>query len=512
MFGNLVSMRLLAPAVVLGAVALFLFLAAAFLRRREVGRWLFPGAALVGLGAALVTLLETVRLQYQPDSYNCLAGGCTAFLGMLAYDPLSVFFQTLVMLGAAAAVTLAVGSPAVPQPRRGEYYGLIIAMTVGMCLLASANHLMMIYLALEAVSLCSYLLTGFDTRMRSAEAGLKYALYGGVASAVMLFGMSLWYGLFGSLSLQSLHFGMLGSPALAPGENGAAVVALLFMLAGFGFKIAAVPFHQWCPDAYEGAPTPIAALLSVAPKLAGFAVILRFAFNLLFDPRDPETLAYPPAQLEWALWAIAALSALSMTIGNLAAIPQNNLKRLLAYSSIAHAGYLLMGVVGGSHGGIAAVSLYGAVYLLMNLGAFAVVAAVERATGSEDLLAFHGLSRRAPLLAVSMAVFLLSLTGLPPTAGFVGKVYLFASLLGDGGSLPVLLAVVGIVNTVISLYFYARVLRAMFLLPPEPGFPERIAHGGAGMLAAGLAGLTLILGVFFGPLAWLAEWSAGFVR
>ncbi|NMB75527.1 MAG: NADH-quinone oxidoreductase subunit N [Myxococcales bacterium] len=512
MFGNLVSMRLLAPAVVLGAVALFLFLASAFVRRRETGRWLFPGAALIGLAAALVTLLETVRLQYLPDGYNCLLGGCTAFLGMLAYDPLAVFFQALVMLAAVAAVVLTVGSPAVPQARRGEYFGLILAMTVGMCLLVSANHLLMLYVALEAVSLCSYLLTGFDAKARSAEAGLKYALYGGVASAVMLFGLSWWYGLFGSLNLQSLHFCMLGSPALSPGESGAAVVALLFILAGFGFKIAAVPFHQWCPDAYEGAPTPIAALLSVAPKLSGFAVLLRFAFNLLFDPRDPETLAYAPAQLEWALWAIAALSALSMTIGNLAAIPQNNLKRLLAYSSIAHAGYLLMGVVGGSQGGIAAVSLYGAVYLVMNLGAFAVVAAVERATGSEDLLAFHGLAKRSPLLAVCMAVFLLALTGLPPTAGFVGKVYLFASLLKGGGSLPVILAVVGIVNTVISLYFYARVLRAMFLLPPEPGLPERIAPDGAGLLAAALAVLTLALGVFFGPLAMLAEWSAGFVR
>jgi NADH-quinone oxidoreductase subunit N len=512
LFGNLVSMRLLAPTVVLGAVALFLFLGAAFVRRRELARWLFPGAALIGLAAALVTLLETVRLQYLPDSFNCLAGGCTAFLGGIAYDPLSVFFQALVMLAAAAATALSVGSPAVPQGRRGEYYGLIMAMTVGMCLLASANHLMTIYLALEAVSLCSYLLTGFDDRARSSEAGLKYALYGGVASAVMLFGMSLWYGLFGTLNLQSLHFAMLGSPALAPGGNAAAVVAFLFILTGFGFKIAAVPFHQWCPDAYEGAPTPVAALLSVAPKLAGFALLIRFGFNLAFDPRDPETLAYPPAQLEWALWAIAALSVLSMSIGNLSAIPQNNLKRLLAYSSIAHAGYLLMGVVGGSHGGIAAVSLYGSVYLVMNLGAFAVVAAIERATGSQDLEAYAGLSRRAPLLAVSMAVFLFSLTGLPPTAGFVGKVFLFASLLKDGAGLPVALAVIGIVNTVISLYFYARVLRAMFLLPPETRFAQPIRVDGAGLLAAGLAVLTLVAGIFFGPLASLAEWSAGFVR
>jgi NADH-quinone oxidoreductase subunit N len=328
----------------------------------------------------------------------------------------------------------------------------------------------------------------------------------------MQFGLSLLYGLFGNLNLQSLKIAILGSPML-DGEAGrwAALLAVIFVLTGIGFKIAAVPFHHWCPDAYEGAPTPFTALLSVAPKIAGFALLLRLFYGMFLFPRSYDHFLPESGQIPWVL-VLMVLSALTMTLGNLAAILQNNLKRLLAYSSIAHAGYLLMGVVAGGTEGFSSVTLYAGVYVLMNLGAFSVVVAVEGATGSEDLKDWKGLGRKAPLLALCMAVFLFSLVGLPPTAGFVGKLYLFAALLKHGGDWFVVLAVVGIVNSVVSLYYYARVLKAMYLEAPG-----QVESGAAGRsLAAGvafaLAVPVLILGVFWQPLALVAEWSARFLH
>jgi NADH-quinone oxidoreductase subunit N len=387
-----------------------------------------------------------------------------------------------------------------------------------MCLLASANHLLMVYVAIETVSLACYMLAGFDERGgRSAEAGLKYVLFGGVASGVMLFGFSLLFGLFGALSLPGLgeriaHASVLGGAA----GQWAALLAVVFVLAGFGFKIAAVPFHQWCPDVYEGAPTPFVALLSVGPKAAGFAVLVR-AGAMLFPAVEAGTATLAPA-VPWVL-LLGILATLTMTIGNLSALWQSNLKRLLAYSSIAHAGYLLMGVVAGGSQGRGALVVYLTVYVMMNIGAFAVVSAVDRARGSEDISAYRGLGRRSPLLAVAMAVFLVSLAGLPPTAGFVGKLYLFAALIKHGGFWYVTLAVVGVVNSVVSLYFYARVLKAIYFESPagdvdgdadgaRAGEPKAVGMASsAAMLAVGLAGATLVLGIFWQPLAEMATWS-----
>ena len=411
-----------------------------------------------------------------------------------------------------------------PRARRIEYHGLLVLLAIGMCLLAGANHLLMVYVAMEAMSLLAYLITGFDERgQRSAEAGLKYVLYGGVASAVMLFGMSMLYGLFGDLSFDSLRQAISATPMVwAPGsgthsrggrplapQSWIALVSLAFVLTGFGFKIAAVPFHMWCPDVYEGAPTPFAALLSVGPKAVGFAVLLRFGLSFLPPGVTLDDAAVASRALPWMV-LLGIMATLTMTLGNFAAIMQNNLKRLLAYSSIAHAGYLLMGAVAGGKAGYSAVVVYLAVYLMMNMGAFAVVAAVDKSTGSEDISAFRGLGKRAPVLALTMAVFLFSLTGLPPTAGFVGKLYLFAALLKVGGSFNVTLALIGVANSVVSLYFYARVLKAMYFEGHEASAEPSMANafGSAGLVAVTLAVPTLVLGLFWDPLAYFANWSA----
>ena len=502
---NQLSMVFFLPELILAATAVVLFLLAASRRLslRPPPR-LFPLLAVGGLAAALLALL------WQPYCNLHAEGGCPLFFGLLAADPLAAFFRGLALVATAVAVFISAGSHrALPDRQRGEYHGLLLVMAFGLCLLAGANHLLMVYLAMEAVSLCSYLLTGWDgDRLRSREAAVKYVLYGGVASAVMLFGMSLLYGLLGGLSFQQLHQALAQGPALEQaGGQWTLVVALIMVLCGLGYKIAAVPFHMWCPDAYQGAPTPFTALLSVGPKAAGFAVLMRFFWGLFLVPGSLQDTVVATGQVPWLL-VLGVISAATMTLGNLSAIVQNNLKRLLAYSSIAHAGYLLMGVVAGRSEGFQAVTLYLGVYLVMNMGAFAVVAAVEQATGSEEMETYRGLGKRAPLLALVMAVFLVSLTGLPPTAGFIGKLYLFAALLEHGGDWYVTLAVIGVLNSVVSLYYYARVLKVMYLERHQEEGPALSQRSPAAVTAALLALPTLLLGIFWQPLARLAEWSA----
>jgi NADH-quinone oxidoreductase subunit N len=484
-------------------MAVFLFLVAAAAKgRSEWKRVLFPFLSLAGLAAAGLHL------------YACGAEvetGRSLFFGLLASDPLSVFFRILVMAASVICIFISMGSPSLPSGRTGEYHGLLLVMTMGMCLLAASNHLLMMYVAIETVSLCSYLLTGWDDQTRrSREAGLKYVLFGGVASGIMLFGMSLVYGLLGSLSLQDLNAALTASVSLELGTGRLALITgLVFVMGGLGYKIAAVPFHMWCPDVYEGAPTPFTALLSVAPKAVGFCILMRFFYGLFLVPGSMETTLAVSKAIPWVL-IIGIISAVTMTVGNFAALVQNNLKRLLAYSSIAHAGYILMGVTAGGKAGFEAVAVYLAVYVVMNMGAFAVVAAVSRKSGSEDIGVFRELGKREPFLAVLMVVFLISLTGLPPTAGFIGKLYLFKALIQHGGYWFMVLAVVGIFNSVISLYYYARVMRAMYFEKAEEelqAVPGSAAGPAAGV-ALVLAVLTMFLGIFWQSLAQAAQWSA----
>ena len=498
---TLESLRYVQPELVLAATAVVLFLLEALVQPQgRARRVVFPLVAIAGLAVALGALLA-------PAPGTVANGTMRLFAGLITIDPFATFVRGLAMTATVIAILLGLGSPSLPAERKVEYHGLLVLMALGMCLLATSSHLLMIYVALESVSLVSYMLAGFDDRAgRSPEAGLKYVLFGGVASGVMLFGFSILYGLFGDLSLTGIGQAMLQPAGIMASSAGkwAALLALVFVLAGFGFKIAAAPFHMWCPDVYEGAPTPFAALLSVGPKAAGFAVLLRFGVGL-WPSLGGATVTVGSA-VPWLL-LLGVMSTLTMTVGNLSAIWQDNLKRLLAYSSIAHAGYMLMGVVAGGSQGLGAVALYLAVYLIMNIGAFAVVSAVDRSAGSEDISVFRGLGRRSPVLALAMAVFLVSLTGLPPTAGFVGKLYLFAALVKAGGAWYWTLAVIGVLNSVVSLFFYARVLRAMYFESADGEQPAIRLATPAGAIAVVLAVPTLALGIFWQPLASLATWS-----
>ena len=427
------------------------------------------------------------------------------FSGMIAVDPFAVFFKWLTAICALIIVLFSIYSIEVQTTvkRMMEYYALLVSMTLGMFLMAGATNLLMMVLAMELTSLSSYILAGYTKEASdSSEASMKYIVYGAVSSGVMLYGVSILFGLSGATNYAGINRAM----ALSAPNTTALLLATIFIVVGFGYKISAVPFHFWTPDVYEGAPITITAFLSVASKAAGFAMMMRF-FKVIFIDSTVLTL---PSGVWTSLYAfewnklLVILSVLTMTLGNLVAVWQDNLKRLLAYSSIAHAGYMLMGVVLLSDKGIAAVLIYFVMYLFMNLGAFYVVMLVANKTGSEDISAYRGLGYRSPLIAVAMALFLVSLTGLPPTAGFVGKFYLFTAVLD---SRWVWLAVVGAVNSVISLYYYARVLRYMFLRDSEDQSGHLHILRGEAIILLALAVPTLLFGLYFAPIVDLANAS-----
>ena len=379
-------------------------------------------------------------------------GPVSLFLGMIQLDAFSSFFKVLLLLATAATILFSLRSEELDARLKGEYYALLLAITLGMFLMASSTNLLMIFISLETVSLTSYILAGFLTHSpRSSEAAFKYITYGAVASGTMLFGLSLLFGMAGTGDLAQIS-GRL-TELLAAGEITplAVLIAITFVLAGVGYKIASVPFHMWSPDVYEGAPIPITAFLSVASKSAGFALFIRFFYAGFGSTELMQAVDWP--------FMLAIVSALTMTVGNLAALPQQNVKRLLAYSSIAHGGYLLMGGVLLTSEGVGAILFYLVVYLFMNLGAFYVVVLIANEIGSEMVEGYRGLSSRAPLVAWAMVIFLVSLAGIPPFAGFFGKWILFTAVLEQG---YYWLALVGLLNSVVSLYYYARIVKAMF--------------------------------------------------
>jgi NADH-quinone oxidoreductase subunit N len=385
-----------------------------------------------------------------------------------------------------------------------EVYALTLFASGGMMVMVAANDLLTMFIALEVLSLPLYLLSTLSRRKRllSHESGMKYFLLGAFASAFFLYGSALVYGGSGSLNFAEIDAGI----STRVGVDSLLLVGMGMVAVGLLFKISAVPFHFWTPDVYEGAPITITAFLAVGSKAAGFALLMRF-FKVTFI--DTSAAALPAGTwttmqgVEWTT-ILAALSVLTMTVGNLVAIWQNNLKRLLAYSSIAHAGYMLMGVVVLSNEGLAAVMLYFVVYLFMNLGAFLCVMLIADKTGSEDIEEYKGLGARTPFLSVAFTIFLVSLTGIPPTAGFVGKLYLFAAVINDGW---IWLAVAGAINSVISLYYYMRIVRNMFLRPGDEAQPA-ITFGRL-QLATILVLLvpTLLFGLYFSPLSRLAQAS-----
>lgn len=408
-------------------------------RRRTLG-W-------VTAGGLLVVLALAIAFARPADTPQVLFGG------MLALDGLAFVFRLIFVMGAAMTALFMMDHETLGQ--RGEFYAMLLVAAFGMNLMASATDLVMLYLAIEVTSLPLYVMAGFKTRdPRSAEAGIKYFIFGAMTSAVMLYGFSLMFGLAGTTNLYGIRaaFGEGASPYVL-------VLSVVLVLVGFGFKVSAVPFHFWAPDVYEGAPTPVAGFLSTASKAAGFAVLLR-VLALVISPN-----ALPG--LDWRV-LVAILAAASMIVGNILAIVQKNVKRLLAYSSIAQAGYMLVGVAAGSALGAAGVTFYLLSYLVTNMAAFGIVELVGRTTGSDDLQAYAGLQRRNPGLALALLVAMLSLGGVPPLSGFIGKLLVFGAAVQAGG-LGVILAFIGVLTSVVGLYYYLNILKIAYMLPLAAG-------------------------------------------
>ena len=478
--GNLASLELFHPEIVLAGTVILLTILDLVVANKRI-------LAYVGLAGCAVAADAAVDLYGAPSAL--------LFHGMVALDNFSLFFKVLTLAALAAAIWMSIGSREVRLVHLGEYYIVLLTCGLGMFFMASANNLLMAYLGLELVSLTSYILTGMLPHdRRSAEAALKYLIYGGVASGAMIYGMSWVFGMAGSLDYAAINAAM----SQTEGNHTGLFMAFVFILAGFGYKMAFAPFHMWSPDVYQGAPTPFTGFLSVASNAAGAAILIRFfypAVSTLGQDGVWTFQAFPAIQ-----WTdlLVALSIVTMTWGNLSALNQKNVKRLLAYSGIAHAGYVMMGLVVLNNDGLNAMLFYVVVYLIMNLGAFLVVMVMANATGREDMDAYRGLAYRgAAFPAVCMAIFLFSLTGLPPLAGFIGKLLLFAAIIE--GQFYVL-AVAALINTVVSLYYYVRVVKTMFLEEPGPDDGPVAATASATPLLGLLAVLTLVLGVYWGPL------------
>ncbi len=382
--------------------------------------------------------------------------------GMLRYDDLAWGFAIMTLIAAGIACLISMDAPGVGA--MSEFYTVILVATLGACLMSGAADLIMVFLSLETLSISLYILAGFlRNNARSAEAGMKYFLFGAFTSTIMLYGMSLLYGFTHQTNLYAIGQTLKTIQFTAADGSVNAALALPILLSmvmivvGFGFKVSAVPFHFWTPDVYEGAPTPTTAYISVASKAASFALLVRF-FIIVFQDQTTTGFWVP---------LLAILSVVTMTYGNLLALPQRNIKRLIAYSSIAQAGYVLIGVaaisaeIGSNPGsGIAAVGFYMAMYILTNLAAFAVIILFANATGSETIADFAGLSRRNSWLALAMTIALLSLAGIPPAAGFIGKFFLFRAAVDAHLTL---LAVIGVLNSIIALYYYLVVIKIMWV-------------------------------------------------
>ncbi len=378
------------------------------------------------------------------------------FMGMIAIDPFSHFFKFIFLFTSLSIVIVSNYDKQLDKNISTEYNALLLIVVLGLFLMSSSVNLLMIYLSVELVSIPSYILAGIRKNDKeSNEASLKYVIFGSFASGLMLFGLSLLYGLTGSMDIFSIN------AALMNAEYPLTVFfPLALLLSGFGYKISMVPFHFWTPDVYEGAPTPVTAFLSVAPKAAGLALLTR-VFYTLFTSGDIATGVIGPIPgIDWPI-VIAFASAITMTVGNFLAIRQEDVKRILAYSSISHVGFMLMAFPFIGAGSLRAIMLYLFIYLFMNLSAFYMVIFASNKLDAHEVSDWKGLGKRSPLLSAFMVLSLLSLTGLPPTSGFVGKVYIFAELFKF--QKYYWLAIVAILNSVVSLYYYFKIVKAMYL-------------------------------------------------
>ena len=419
-------------------------------------------------------------------------------LGLVVVDKFGNFFK-LFTLAAVAVVVYFVMNDRLERKRGiGEYFFLLTGAAIGIFFMVGTNNLLLLMLGLELLSLASYSLAGFHKgEKRSAEAAMKYVVFGGLSAGVMLYGVSLLYGLTGTLDLTVMAGaagdGLPRSLAAAIQDSPAAVaIAIVLILSGFAYKVSVAPFHFWAPDVYEGAPTPVTTFLAVGSKAAGFGALLRFLGVLFGSPETQDVVASYGLQVGQL---IALLAAVTMTLGNLAALRQDSVKRMLAYSSVAHAGYVLMGVVTMTAPGFEAAMVYLAAYYFMNLGAFGFLLYFQGVTGKDTYESLKGMGWRAPAISIAMVAFLVSLTGLPPTVGFYGKYVLFAACWADGFKW---LVVVAALNSVVSLFYYIKVARFLFLSDPADQHAEAQPAFTGVMIA--MAALTILFGIYATPL------------
>jgi len=446
-----------------------------------------------GAFAILLLTLGVWLFMDEPNSQAILVWG-----GMIRHDLVALVFKVIFLV---ALMLTSLLSLDVERLQRGEYFALLSIAALGFSLMASSADLIMIYVSLETASISSYILAGFVTNnSKSAEAGMKYFVYGAFATAVMLYGMSLIYGLTTQTNLYLIGSIVQNAQPLLPESNAVLILAAVMIVVGFGFKISAVPFHFWTPDIYEGAPTPFVGFVSTASKAAGFAIFIRvFTAGVLGDPSS--------SSLWWS--ALVSMCIITMTLGNTVAIFQKNIKRLLAYSSIAQAGYAMIGLVTLSPDGSGAAMFYLLMYAFSNIAAFGVIVVVSKVTQSEELDDFRGLSRRSPYLALVMLFALLSLSGIPPTAGFFGKFFVFKAAVDVG---LWWLALVGILNAFVGLYYYLSVAKYMYLYRSDD---EDVAIPVSRAAWVGLVisiFFVLYLGILAGPaFEWTREAANAFI-
>lgn len=481
------------PEIVILATLCVIIVADLFIKsERHTTGWIMLGGLLL---AGYFTILQSGRSE-------------TVFYDMVAVDPFAVFFKLVLILAGIFVVFFSMKSLELEnyKSRIGEYYMLLAGMMLGMLMMVGSTNLLLMFLALEITSISSYVLVGFTKKsLRSSESSMKYIIYGAVSSGVMLYGISLLVGVTSATDIYAIN------KALVAGVDQTLIlnIAVLMIIVGLGFKIAIVPFHFWAPDVYEGAPITIAALLAVASKIAAFGMMIRF-FSVTFIDSAGFSAAGVWSAIDGIHWDIllGGMAALAMIVGNLTALRQDNIKRMLAYSSIAHAGYILMGLVILTSEGLTAILIYLFIYLFMNLGAFYVAMLFMNKAGTESIEEYKGLGFRAPLAGVALTIFLVSLTGLPPTGGLVAKLYIFGAAISAGW---IWLVVIAGITTVISLFYYIRVVRNMFFFKPEDDAPELTFDLTSKLILFALLIPTLLLGIYFAPLLEFAKSSMSMI-
>jgi len=461
---NMINIFASMPEIIVIAAACLLLMVDLFLSKRQ--KHLMAYLAIV---VVIIAAIETWRIEGGRPLY--------IFDRMFVVDSFSTFFKAIFYLSTFLTILLSMNYVKVEEIEHSEYYILMLFALSGMMIMASGADLLTIYLGLELMALPVYMLTGFMRKdIRSNEAAMKYIVLGAISSGILLYGISLIYGLTGTTQLSSIAASLKGTANI----DSALILATIFLIAGFGFKVAAVPFHMWAPDAYEGAPTSITAFMSVGPKVAAFAVFLRVMLYALM-----------PIAVNW-IAIVAVISVVTMVLGSVVALVQTNIKRMLAYSSIGHAGYVLLGFVAGGADGIASVMLYMLIYTFMNIGIFGAIITMRKGNSlGENIEDYTGLAKTNKGMALLMLIFLFSLAGIPPTAGFVGKFYIFMALINKGF---ISLAVIAVLMSAVSAYFYIRIVMLMYMKEPVHEFDLAQTPATRLVLAIAVFG-TVVIGI-----------------